>query len=71
MPTIGRWSVVAVAATSAVALSACGSDNNSGTKASAGGSSSSAAAAPSSGSVSCGKASITGAGSTFQKNLEL
>jgi len=46
-------------------------DNNSGTKASAGGSSSSAAAAPSSGSVSCGKASITGAGSTFQKNLEL
>jgi len=71
VPTIGRWSVVAVAATSAVALSACGSDNNSGTKASAGGSSSSAAAAPSSGSVSCGKASITGAGSTFQKNLEL
>lgn len=69
MPTIARLSVVAVAATSALALSACGSDNNSGSSSGSGGSS--AAAAPSSGSIACGKGSITGAGSTFQKNLEL
>ncbi len=45
-------------------LTACGSDNNSG-------SSSGGAPAPSAGSIPCGNGSITGAGSTFQKNIEL
>lgn len=67
MPRFGRGTVVATALTAAVtaalSLGACGTDDNSG---SAGG-----GMVPPKGSIACGPGSITGAGSTFQKNIEL
>ncbi|MDQ1671449.1 MAG: phosphate transport system substrate-binding protein, partial [Frankiaceae bacterium] len=58
----GTPAAILVLGGSLLGLTACGTDNNSG---------SGGAAAPAAGSIPCGTGSITGAGSTFQKNIEL
>ncbi|HSP38857.1 MAG TPA: phosphate ABC transporter substrate-binding protein PstS [Frankiaceae bacterium] len=59
---LGTPAAILVLGGGLLGLTACGSDNNSGT---------SGANAPSAGSIPCGTGALTGAGSTFQKNIQL